>query len=161
VDLLVAALSAALGFADLPALLPQARDAALRFAPKAVLVELRVSIEDADPRPVFAFFDGESEQAKDLFVEVSVKSGAPSVRLLRELKRDDRPPALDLSRAVSWTTLRFPSGQAAIRWEPLRLRARSDGAPCWRAKVKDVGPVYFDGRSGEPSAACADPFKAR
>jgi hypothetical protein len=161
VHLLVAALVASLGFADLPALLPPAREAAVRFAPKAELIELRVSIEDADPRPVFAFFDGQSEEAKDLVVEVSVKSGAPSVRLLREPKRDHRPPALDLSRAASWTALRFPDGQTPIRWEPLRLRARSDGAPCWRAKVKDVGPVYFDARSGEPSAACRQPFTVR
>lgn len=158
---LAAAAVATLAWPDVTALLARAGEAAQRFAPKAVLVELRVSIEDADPRPVFGFFDGQSEEANDLLVDVLVRGGPPAVRLLREPKRDRRPAALDLSRvAVSWTALRFAPGETPLKWEPLRLRARSDGTPCWRARLKEAGPVYFDASTGDRSAPCREPFTA-
>src|SRR5437870_2006971 len=94
----MAALIGAAAWADLPALQIEARAAAERFAPKAVLIELRVS-QEGEGDLTWTFFDGESDRAKDLLVDVTVRGGAPSVRLLREAKSGSPPAVLDISRA--------------------------------------------------------------
>ena len=140
----------------------EARRAAQRFAPKAVLIELH-AVEEAGPAElVWTFFDGDSDPTKDFFVDVIVRGDPPTVRLLREPKRELRPTLLDLSRAeVSWTGLKLAEGEVVSKWEGFRLRPRRDGVPCWRARLKEGGPVYFDARTGEKAAACSEPWKGK
>lgn len=140
----------------------EARRAAQRFAPKAVLIELHAVEEAGAAELVWTFFDGDSDPAKDLFIDVAVRGDPPTVRLLREPKRELRPAILDLARAgVSWSGLKLAPGEAVSKWEGFRLRPRQDGAPCWRARLKEGGPVYFDARTGEQAAACAEPWKGK
>src|SRR2546426_5813892 len=102
-DVLLAGIAALIGgvaWAELPALRDEARAAAERFAPGAVLIELRVEPEGSGGELTWTFFDGEGDEAKDLFVDVTLRGGAPTVRLAREPKREPRPAPLDLSRAT-------------------------------------------------------------
>jgi len=155
-------IAAALGLPELLANAAEARTAAERFAPKAALIELRAVEEGAVVELTWTFFDGDSDESKDFFVDVVVRQGPPSVRLLREPKRALKPTALDLSKAAAiWSKLQPPAGEAFSKWDGFRLRPRSDGAPCWRAKLKDGGPIYFDARTGEKSEACGEPWKNR
>ena len=140
----------------------EARVAAQRFAPKAVLIELHALEEAGTTELTWTFFDGDSDEVKDFFVDVTARGGPPTVRLLREPKRELRPVLLDLARAeVPWTKLKLAEGEVVSKWEGFRLRPRKDGSPCWRARLKDGGPIYFDARTGDKSAACGEPWKNR
>jgi hypothetical protein len=156
----LALLIAALTWADVPAQEARARQAAERFGPKGFLIEMRVSLERGEPELSWQYFDGESNEEKDLFLDAEVRSEPPIVRLQRAPRRERSqwPARLDLSRAGSWTALKFTAGEQPSKWEPLRLRARPDGTACWRAQLKDGGAAYFDAKTGERSPACSEPF---
>ena len=157
-----ALLAAALGLPELLANAAEARTAAERFAPKAVLIELKATEESGVVELTWSYFDGDSYPDKDFFVDVVVRQGAPSVRLNREPKRAQRPAALELAKAaVVWSSLQPPATEPFSKWEGFRLRPRADGVPCWRTKLKEGAPIYFDARTGEKSDACGEPWKNR
>ena len=155
-------IAAALGLPELLANAAEARKAAERFAPKAALIELKATEEAGATELTWSYFDGDSDADKDFFVDVVVRDGAPRVRLNREPKRALRPTPLELAKAaVVWSKLRPPSSETFSKWEGFRLRPRADGVPCWRTRLKDGGPIYFDARTGEKSDACGEPWKNR
>ena len=153
-------IAAALGLPEVLANAAQARTPALRFAPKGYLIELKATEEAGQTELTWTYFDGESDPERDFFVDSTVREGPPVVRLNREPKREKKPTALDLPAvAVVWGKLSPPAGEAFSKWEGFRLRPRVDGVPCWRTRLKDGGPIYFDARTGEKSDACGEPWK--
>jgi hypothetical protein len=139
----------------------QARLAAARWGPRAVLIEVRAPPE-AEPGPLtWVFADYESEASADLLLLVTLRAGAPAVRVLNEPKLVRRP-ALDVSRVgAQCASLQWPRGERASRWSGCDLRALRDGAPCWRARNSEGQARAFDATTGAPSAACEQPWAAR
>jgi hypothetical protein len=139
----------------------RARVAAARWGPRAALIELRAPPEAEPGSLTWVFADYESDAGADLLVLVTLRPGAPSVRVLNEPKLVRRP-VVDVSRiAAQCASLQWPEGERASRWSECSLRALPDGTPCWRAKSSEGRARAFDATTGAPSAACEQPWATR